>query len=44
MWKIGIECGQKFLRLSSWIRPFPFFRKLTGGGFAVGPVMVYKED
>lgn len=44
-WRVAVECGQSLWRLRSWRTP-PLFRRLPGGGrgFAVGPVIVYRED
>lgn len=49
MYKVAIECGQSFWRLSSWARHPSSdnvfrFRKLGGHGFAVGPVMIYRSE
>lgn len=51
--KIGVECGQRWWRLSSW-RRWSFFEKKywwdvkprkfkDGSGFAIGPIMFWKE-
>lgn len=52
--RIAQECGQRWYRPRSWrmfstsrisgARYFTFFRRLYGGGFAVGPIMFWKED
>lgn len=37
---IGIECGQSFFSLRSWLVCDPF--RTFPGGFAVGPVMFWR--
>jgi hypothetical protein len=43
MYVIRQECGQRWYRRRSWARNFPLFRTYPGG-FAFGPIMIYKEN
>lgn len=48
MMRVGVECGQRWWRPSSWRRTALDdnvfrFRRLTGRGFAFGPLMVFEK-
>lgn len=43
MWQIGVFCGAKIWRLRDW-KMYGLYHKLKGGnGFAIGPVLIYRE-